>query len=57
MRKTNTNWSVVNQFNQKTDVIDCKEHFRLKKYGIIMTEIGKVHYTRTSKYNINYCPK
>jgi len=54
MGKTNTNWEVVNLFKERTEKIDCKEHFRLKKYDVTVKEVAKVRYGNHCKYNINY---
>jgi len=54
MGKTNTNWSVVNIFEERAADIDKKEHFRLKKYDVTVKEIAKVRYGTHCKYNINY---
>ena len=51
---TNTNWKAVNLFRNSMSGIDCKDHFRLKKYEITMKEIAKVRYGSHCKYNINY---
>ena len=54
MGKTNTNWSVVNIFKDRAEKVDCKEHFRLKKYDVTIKEVAKVRYGNHCKYNINY---
>ena len=54
MGKTNTNWEAVNLFKDRTNKINCKEHFRLKKYEVTVKEIAKVRYGTHCKYNINY---
>jgi putative transposase len=54
MGKTNTNWNAVHLFKGRTTKIDCKEHFRLKKYEVTMKEVAKVRYGIHCKYNINY---
>ena len=54
MGKTNTNWSVVKLFKDQADKIDCKEHFRLKKYDVTIKEVAKVRFGNHCKYNINY---
>jgi len=48
MGKTNTNWKTVNEFKERAEKIDCKEHFRLKKYDVTVKEVAKVRYG-------NYC--
>ncbi|MEK9194815.1 MAG: IS200/IS605 family transposase [Patescibacteria group bacterium] len=54
MGKTNTNWGVVKLFKDQADKIDCKEHFRLKKYDVTIKEVAKVRFGNHCKYNINY---
>ena len=54
MGKTNTNWEIVNLFKDRTAGIDCKEHFRLKKYEVTVNEIAKVRFGNHCKYNVNY---
>lgn len=54
MGKTNTNWQTVNLFKEQADKIDCKEHFRLKKYDVTVKEVAKVRFGNHCKYNINY---
>ncbi len=54
MGKTNTNWKTVNMFKSVAENINCKEHFRLKKYEVTVKEIAKVRYGAHCKYNINY---
>ena len=54
MGKTNTNWKTVNEFKERAEKIDCKEHFRLKKYDVTVKEVAKVRYGNHCKYNINY---
>jgi putative transposase len=54
MGKTNTNWNAVNLFKDRAQKIDCKEHFRLKKYEVTVKEVAKVRYGTHCKYNINY---
>ena len=54
MGKTNTNWEVVNIFKDRTEHVDCKEHFRLKKYEVTLKEVAKVRFGTHCKYNINY---
>ena len=54
MGKTNTNWKVVNEFKERAEKIDCKEHFRLKKYDVTVKEVAKVRYGNHCKYNINF---
>jgi len=54
MGKTNTNWNVVKIFSERANKIDCKEHFKLKKYEVTMKEVAKVRYGTHCKYNINY---
>ena len=54
MGKTNTNWDVVKLFKDQADKIDCKEHFRLKKYDVTIKEVAKVRFGNHCKYNINY---
>jgi len=54
MGKTNTNWKIVNEFNERAEKINCKEHFRLKKYDVTVKEVAKVRYGNHCKYNINY---
>jgi len=54
MGKTNTNWNVVNMFKDRANEVNCKEHFRLKKYDVTVKEIAKVRYGTHCKYNINY---
>ncbi len=54
MGKTNTNWKTVNLFKEQAGKINCKEHFRLKKYDITVKEVAKVRYGNHCKYNINY---
>lgn len=54
MGKTNTNWKTVNLFKDQADKIDCKEHFRLKKYDVTVKEVAKVRFGNHCKYNINY---
>lgn len=54
MGKTNTNWKTVNLFKEQADKIDCKEHFRLKKYDVTVKEVAKVRFGNHCKYNINY---
>ena len=54
MGKTNTNWEAINVFKDRAEKIDCKEHFRLKRYDITIKEVAKVRYGNHCKYNINY---
>ena len=54
MGKTNTNWDAVNLFKDRTKNINCKEHFKLKKYEVTIKEVAKVRYAAHCKYNINY---
>lgn len=54
MGKTNTNWEVVNIFKDRAEHVDCKEHFRLKKYEVTLKEVAKVRFGTHCKYNINY---
>ena len=54
MGKTNTNWVAVNLFKDKANKINCKEHFRLKKYDITVKEVAKVRYGIHCKYNVNF---
>ncbi len=54
MGRTNTNWKIVNIFNDRSREINCKEHFKLKKYDVTIKEIAKVRFTTHAKYNINY---
>lgn len=54
MVKTNTNWKAVNLFSERAKNIDCKEHFRLKKYEVTIKEIAKVRFGLHCKYNVNY---
>tara|TARA_B100000315_G_C14428363_1_gene518955 strand:+ start:261 stop:941 length:681 start_codon:yes stop_codon:yes gene_type:complete len=54
MGKTNTNWNIVKRFKDAANKIDCKEHFKLKKYEVTMKEVAKVRYGSHCKYNINY---
>lgn len=54
MGRTNTNWEAVNLFQDRAWNINCKEHFRLKKYEITIKEIATVRYGIHCKYNINY---
>ena len=54
MGRTNTNWKVVKMFSETARKINCKEHFKLKKYDVTVKEIAKVRYTTHAKYNINY---
>jgi len=54
MGKTNTNWNIVKIFSERANKIDCKEHFRLKRYEVTLKEVAKVMYGTHCKYNINY---
>lgn len=54
MVTTNTNWKVVDMFRERANIVDNKEHFRLKKYDVTIKEIAKVRYGTHCKYNINY---
>ena len=54
MGKTKTNWNIVRRFEQEAKKINCKEHFRLKKYEITLKEIATVRYGTHCKYNVNY---
>ena len=54
MGKTNTNWSVVKIFEERSADINKKEYFRLKKYDVTVKEVAKVRYGTHCKYNINY---
>lgn len=54
MGRTNTNWDMVNLFEDRAVRVDCKEHFRLKKYEVTLKEIAKVRYGSHCKYNVNY---
>ena len=44
----------MNLFRDRAEKIDCKEHFRLKKYDVTVKEVAKVRYGNHCKYNINY---
>lgn len=54
MGRTNTNWQAVSIFEDRAKQVDCKEHFRLKKYEVTMKEIAQVRYGSHCKYNVNY---
>src|SRR3989338_10299858 len=54
MGKTNTYWEAINVFKERAEKINCKEHFRLKRYDITVKEVAKVRYGNHCKYNINY---
>src|SRR3989304_3067989 len=54
MVETNTNWKTVDLFKNRTNNIDCREHFRLKKYEVTIKEIAKVRFGSHCKYNVNY---
>jgi putative transposase len=54
MGRTNTNWDMVNLFEDRAHRVDCKEHFRLKKYEVTLKEIAKVRFGSHCKYNVNY---
>jgi|TARA_B100002003_G_C13983971_1_gene475757 putative transposase len=54
MGRTNTNWDRVNLFEDRINRVDCKEHFRLKKYEVTLKEIAKVRFGNHCKYNVNY---
>jgi putative transposase len=54
MAKTNTNWETIDMFKDRTSYIDCREHFRLKKYDVTIKEIAKVRFGSHCKYNVNY---
>ena len=54
MGKTKTSWNVVKMFADSANMIDVKEHFKLKKYEVTMKEVAKVRYGTHCKYNINY---
>jgi len=54
MGKTNTNWEAASLFENMAAETDSKEHFRLKKYGVMIKEIAKVRFGNHCKYNVNY---
>jgi len=54
MGKTNTNWEAVSIFEDSAYKIDCKEHFKLRKYELTIKEVARVRYGTHCKYNINY---
>ena len=54
MGRTNTNWDMVSLFEDRIGRVDCKEHFRLKKYEVTIKEIAKVRFGSHCKYNVNY---
>ena len=54
MGKTNTNWVAINLFKDRANKINCKEHFRSKKYDITVKEVAKVRYGIHCKYNVNF---
>ena len=54
MGKTNTNWKAVKLFSDEARQVNCKEHFKLKKYDVTIKEIAKVRFGSHCKYNVNY---
>lgn len=51
---TNTNWKVVDIFKDRTNKINCKEHFNPKEFDLRLEKIAKIRKTRNCAYNINY---
>lgn len=54
MVRTKTNWDVVKMFKDRSNKINCKEHFNPKEFDLTKDKIAKIRKTKNCMYNINY---
>jgi putative transposase len=54
MARTNTNWKIVKLFKDRTNKINCEEHFNPKEFDLTINKIAQIRKTKNCVYNINY---
>jgi putative transposase len=54
MARTNTNWNTLHLFKDRSNKLNCKEHFNPKDFDLTIEKIATVRKTKNCKYNLNY---